>query len=51
MLHEIEQIVVSPVQILEHEHQGSLLGQRLEEVAPSRERLFVAVAVGRGFAS
>ena len=41
---EVEQAVVGPVQILEDEHQRPLLGQRLEQAAPRRERLVAAVA-------
>ena len=41
---EVEQAVVGPVQILEHEHERPLLGQRLEQAPPGRERLVAAVA-------
>ena len=39
LVDEVEQRVVGPVQILEHEHQRPPLGQRLEEAAPGGERL------------
>ena len=44
MVDEVEQAVVGPVQILEHEDQGPLFGERLEEAAPGRESLVAAVA-------
>ena len=40
---EVEQVVVGPVQVLEDEHEGPALGERLEEAAPGRERLVAAV--------
>ena len=34
LVDELQQRIVGPVQILEHEHERPLLGQRLEEAAP-----------------
>ena len=39
LVDEVEQPVVGPVQVLEHEHGRATLGQRLEEAAPRRDRL------------
>ena len=38
LVDELEQVVVGPVEVLEHEHGGAALGERLEEPAPGRER-------------
>ena len=43
MVDEVEQVVVGPVQVLEDEHEGPALGERLEEAAPGGERLVAAV--------
>ena len=43
---EVEQAVVGPVQILEDEDERALLGERLEEPPPGRERLRLPVAAG-----
>ena len=45
MLDEIEQAVVSPLDVLEHEHDCVLLGERLE-VAPPRDECFFLRAHG-----
>ncbi len=39
VIHEIEQAVVGPLQILEHEHGRTSLGERLEIPAPTGERI------------
>ena len=44
---EVEQPIVGPVQILEHQHQRPLPGQRLEELPPSGEHLATPLATGR----
>ena len=44
MIDEIEQAVVGPMQVFENEHEWALVGQRLKEAAPSRERLSAVVA-------
>ena len=41
---EVEQAFVGPVQILEHEHRGPALGERLDEPPPSGERFATLVA-------
>jgi hypothetical protein len=38
---EVEQPVVGPVDVLEHEHEGVILGERLPELAPGGESLFL----------
>ena len=40
---EIQEALVPPVEVLEHEHRGALLRERLEEPTPRRERLAPAV--------
>ena len=45
---EIEEAVVRPVQILEHEHRRPLLAHRLEEATPGGERLAAALAAPTG---
>jgi hypothetical protein len=49
VIDEVEQIVVGPVEILEHEYQGALLGERLEEAAPGREGFVASVPAGIAF--
>ena len=44
---EVEQVVVRPVQVLEHEHCRSLLGEALDE-SPPRGEAFVASGIGCG---
>ena len=39
MIDEVENAIVGPVQILEHEHQRPLLSKGLEKATPRRERL------------
>jgi hypothetical protein len=39
---------VCPVQVLEHEHRRPLLGERLEEATPGRERLAAAARGASG---
>jgi hypothetical protein len=46
MLDELEQPVVGPVDVLEHEHERVLLRERLPEAAPSRERFFLRTRSG-----
>ena len=41
---EVEQPVVRPLQVVEHEHERSPLGQRLEERPPRGEQLGAAIA-------
>ena len=41
---EVEQALVGPVQVFEDEHERPLLGERLEEAPPGRERLGPMVA-------
>ena len=41
MLDEVEQAVVGPLDVLEHEHDGVLLGERLEEPPPRDEGLLL----------
>jgi hypothetical protein len=41
---EVEELVLGPVQIFEHEHGRPLLGKRLEEPAPGDEALAALVA-------
>ena len=43
---EIEQAVVSPVQVFEHEHEWMLLCERLEVAAPGAEALGLTVPLG-----
>ncbi len=43
---EVEQTVVGPVQVLEHQHQRPLLGKGLQEPPPGGERLAAPVAAG-----
>ena len=51
MVDEVEQAVVGPVQVLEDEHERTLLRERLEEAAPGAEGFAPAVAaVVRGTA-
>ena len=38
LVDEIQHCVVGPVEVLEHEHQRPLLGERLEKAPPGRER-------------
>ena len=45
---EVEQAVVRPVEVLEDEHERALLGERLEEAPPGRERLSRAVLAELG---
>ena len=40
---EVEQVVVGPVEVLEHEHERPLVGEPLEEAAPGGERLLAPV--------
>ncbi len=42
-MHEVEQRVVGPVQVLEHQHQRVLPGQRFEEPPPGGKRLDLPV--------
>jgi hypothetical protein len=42
LVDEVEQGIVGPVQILEHEHERPLVGQRLEEATPGGEALLRA---------
>ena len=44
MVDEVEEIVVGPVQVFEHEHERPLGREVLEEAAPGRERLVAGVA-------
>ena len=44
LVHEVEERLVGPVQVLEHEDERAQLGHRLEEVAPGRERLGAPVS-------
>ncbi|HEX2428779.1 MAG TPA: hypothetical protein VHI53_12680 [Gaiellaceae bacterium] len=44
LVQEVEQALVGPVDVLEDEHEGTLLGEALEEAAPRGERLVAAVA-------
>ena len=37
LVHEVEQALVRPVQVLEDDHQRPLLGHRFEKATPSRE--------------
>ena len=39
LVHEVQDGVVRPVQVVEREHDGPALGEQLEEPAPGRERL------------
>ncbi len=39
MIDEVEESLVGPVKILEHQHERSLFGQSFEEASPRRERL------------
>jgi hypothetical protein len=39
LIDEVEQTVVGPMEVFEDQNEGPLLGQRLEEPAPRRERL------------
>ena len=48
LVDEVEQAVVGPVQILEHEDERALLGERLEEAPPGGEGLAAAVATEPG---
>ena len=41
MLDEVEQAVVRPLDVLEHEHDRPLLGKRLEEAPPGGERFLL----------
>src|SRR5262249_25462926 len=50
MVDEVEQTVVGPVEILEHEHERPLFRGRLEEATPGGERL-VAFRTLRRFES
>jgi hypothetical protein len=43
VIHEIEQAVVRPMQVLEHEHERPLPGKGLEVAAPGGERLATVV--------
>jgi hypothetical protein len=43
MIEEIEQRLVGPVEVLHHQHRRRLLGERLTEAPPGRERLLAAV--------
>ena len=47
MVDEVEQALVGPVQVLEHEHEWALLGDRFEEATPGGERLRPMVASER----
>ena len=47
---EVEQVVVRPVQVLEHQHERPLLGELLEEASPRGERLVPHVAAALGAA-
>ena len=44
MVDKVEEAFVGPMQVLEDEHERSLLRHRLEEAPPSRERLVASVA-------
>ena len=44
MVQEVQQQLISPVQVLNHQHGRALLGQRLQEPPPGRERLHPPVA-------
>ena len=44
VVEEVQQSLVGPVQVLDHQHRRALLGQRLQEPPPGRERLLAAVA-------
>ena len=44
MVDEVEQCVVGPVKVLEHEHERVALRQRLEKASPGRRRFALAVA-------
>ena len=48
LVDEVEQAVVRPVEILEDEDERPLLGERLEEAPPGRERLGRVIAAGLG---
>ena len=47
MVDEVEQAIVCPVDVLEHQHERSLVGEGLEIPAPGSERL-VPPILGRG---
>ena len=38
MLDEVQEGIVGPVDVFEHENRGALVGERLEEPAPGSER-------------
>ena len=44
VIDEVEEPLVGPVQVLEHEHERPLVRDRLEEAPPGRERLRAVVA-------
>lgn len=46
MVDEVEQLVVGPVEVLEHEDERTLVGHRLEEAPPGGKRL--AATIRRG---
>ena len=45
---EVQQGVVGPVDVLEHEHRRAVLGQRLEEPPPRRKRLHPTALTAAG---
>ena len=47
VVHEVEEHVVGPVQVLEDENERSLVGDRLEQAAPGGKRLVAPVACPR----
>ena len=51
MVDEVEQAVVGEVQVLEDEHERTLLGERLEEAPPGGERLAAPVGARLAAAS
>ena len=48
LVDEVEQAVVGPVEVFEHEHERALLGECLEESPPGGEGLAAAVAAEPG---
>ena len=46
MVEEVEQAVVGPVEVFEHQHERPPLRERLEQATPGGERLFAALARG-----
>src|SRR5439155_6625692 len=44
LVDEVEEIVIGPMEVLEHQHERSRLGKRLEKASPRREALDPAIA-------